>query len=512
MRAIVVLVSALAITQAGGAYASEISPPDYTAMSDADLSRAVAELGEDFYPKACDRTVPLLEEQYRRLRVPLLEPGLFLARAFCAEAQGRFRDASDHLAQFSERRGPLAVPLYRLYIAARAEDAEAALSTWRVLAEKGDAKTIGSLQPDVYFAAARVVRRQLGTGELEEIALAQFTEGRFGLYQVDLQPSLAVAALAAAARKDRLDIVPELLSFIRRPDSYDDLLADRRFESVWPQIEDYVGPNLVKVSEAYRRWALARLEADGDDRDRFSAAAYALHLDGRFEEAIALARSWRERDGAFDEIEEGDGWALNIEAYALDALGREAEADAVFDRLAQVDPDLHPWVVSFVINRASRLVGQKRLAEGLAATTLARSVAEKSGTTFSKMLIARDRTCALYGLGRGNEAAEELDFLLTNRNESVSSAATGLLCAGRRQEAADIVLAGLADDKLRPGVLPGLLPQRFELFYTRTELPLVVDLLESDPRLKSEYQRWARPIPEEFVPRATLLREAIAAP
>lgn len=508
MRTIAILAATILAAGAVQARGQDDQAPDYSAMSDAELRQASGSLAEGFYDRACDRSVPLLEEQFRRFGLAELESGLFLARSFCADREGRFADAAKWLGSFEERVGRLSMVSYRLYLAERLDDPQMALATLRQLAEDGSGEEVRSLSGDVYFGAARVIRRQLGASELEELALGLFSNGRYALYDVDIQPSLASAALVAAARDARREMVPELLSLIRSPIAYPDLLADRRFENVWPEIEEFAGPNLTRVSESHREWALARLDIASDDRDRFSQAAHALHFDGQFEEAVALARGWREREGAFDAIEEGDAWALNIEAYALDSLGREAEADGVFDRLAELDPDGRPWVVNFVINRASRLVGQKRFEEGLAATSLARTVAEKYGTPYAKMLIARDRTCALHGLGRGDEAAEELDFLRANRKEAVFAAVQGLLCAGHREEAVGMVFEGLADEKLRAGVLSKALPDEFELFYTRSELPSMSELVASEPRLQAEYLRWARPIPREFVPRASLLREA----
>src|SRR5690606_19428635 len=125
-------------------------------------------------------------------------------------------------------------------------------------------------------------------------------------------------------------------------------------------------------------------------------------------------------------------WALNIEAYALDALGRREEADAVFDQLATLPADEHYWVVNFVINRASRLVGQGRWEEGLAATELSRSVAAEYGSTYARMLVARDRACALQRLGRAEESVREAEYLVEQFAESPPVAATGLLCVGKR--------------------------------------------------------------------------------
>ena len=152
---------------------------------------------------------------------------------------------------------------------------------------------------------------------------------------------------------------------------------------------------------------------------------------------------WRDRKAKGAQIEEGDAWALNIEAYAYDSLGQPKKADAVFDELAKLDPDENPWVVNFVINRASRLVGQGRWKEGVKATLLARAVAEKYGSTYAKLILARQMACALPELGRADETASELAFLRDNAKDGIALSVAGLMCAGQNDEAAAMLLAAL---------------------------------------------------------------------
>jgi tetratricopeptide (TPR) repeat protein len=222
-----------------------------------------------------------------------------------------------------------------------------------------------------------------------------------------------------------------------------------------------------------------------------------------------LARRWRERTDRGAAFEEGDGWALNIEAYAYDALGQPAKADAVFEELAKLDPETHPWVVNFVINRSSRLVGQGRWKEGLAASVLAREVAEKYGSPYAKMIIARDRACALERLGRVEEAASELAFLRANWKEAVTFAVRGLMCHGQRDEAAGLLLAALRDETERGGALAAFQTDELDLFYTASILPDARDLLTDYPELAAELDKHMRAMPEAFIPQAALRRVAL---
>jgi tetratricopeptide (TPR) repeat protein len=227
---------------------------------------------------------------------------------------------------------------------------------------------------------------------------------------------------------------------------------------------------------------------------------------------IELARRWQARAERGVTIEEGDAWALNIQAYAHDSLGQTGSADAVFEQLAAVDADQHYWVVNFVINRASRLVGQGRWSEGLTATELARTVAETQGTVYAKALIARDRACALQKLGRAEEAAVELAYLRENWREGVGSAVEGLLCHGQRDEAVGLLLQALRDDQLRSLALSAFIQPELDLFYSASILPTARSLLEDRPELATELARHVRPIPQAYIPQASLRRIRVPLP
>lgn len=505
MRSIAILAAALAAASLE-APANAENPPDYAAMSAAEFGAVVQQNESRLFAESCDVGVPIVVELYRRTPSDRLAGTVLLLRSYCADERGEHRLAAD-LMQERERRFRLTAPEdYWLYLVQRAEDSDMAITLLDRLLESGEPATIAGISADRLYAVIRLLVRAGRETELSDLALRYFETRKFRHFDVDIQAALAIRALRAAARQDDHPLVPELLGMIRSPSTYIDMLAQRDYEPVWPAIEERAGANLANVAEDYAEWALARLRNAPDDRDRFSTAAYALHYAGRFEEAIELARRWREREGAFDTIEEGDAWAINIEAYALDSLGRPAEADARFDQLAALPADDYPWVVNFVINRASRLVGQKRYAEALEAATRARAVAEDHGTTYAKTIVAHDFVCALEGLGRQEETAPEMAFLLENRRESIAIVAEALMCLGRNDEAAEVVLEALADETMRPFAIDALQRPQFDLFYTASALPQSSDLLDRHEAVRREFERWGREIPVEFIPHAALRR------
>ncbi len=492
-----------------GAYAEETdgngsSSADYSQMSDAELVKLVRDPDRSWLSEPCAIGQPLFETLWSRNsdNSQLRHSALFLG-VLCDDKEQRFEDAAARFAKLEDEFGSDDMIDLGLYLDTRTENADRALTRLA----KFDSETLKSLDATRYWNVARMIVKQGQNGALDEIALDWWHAGYFGSLDLELQADVAIRAMTSAIKKGETKDLSELLSYVRGPSFVLDLLADRRFEPIWPLLEERAGPNLDLVSQSYAEWAIARLENEKTDRDRFSEAAHALHFAGRFSEAIDLARQWYRREERGREIQEGDGWALNIEAFALDALGRYDEADAVFDQLAELDPDEHPWVVNFVINRASRLVGQERWQEGLAATDLARSVAEDYGSTYAKMLIARDRTCALKHLGRIDETGPEVEFLRANSKDSASVSSQGLMCLGLDDEAADVLIAAVKDDAKRSALIADFQNEEFELFYTPSKLRRPRDLLETYPELRAEVEKYIRRLPSELTPIASLKRK-----
>lgn len=477
------------------------APYDAASKSNAELIAKADDDSDRWVERPCDLGVPLFTELARRVPEDAYPArGLLLAGALCDDKNEDYAAGYAKVKELETSWPGYDFSYLGFYFAFRTESAADYIARLRALSDA----QLGKLTSDRFWPARRMINQQGLEGDFRKLMLEWVDHKRIVHLPFDLQSGVTAAAMRAAVAEGRNEMVPGLLVEIRSPISYIDFLADRELESIWPLLEERVGPNFDRIADEYAFWATGRLENHPRDRDRFSEAAHSLHFAGRFEEAIALARQWRERDGAMSVIEEGDAWALNIEAYAHDALGERAEADAVFDQLAALEPEKHPWVVNFVINRASRLVGQERWKEGLEASGLAREVAEKWGSTFAKMIIARGHACALNALGRTAEIEAELQFLRDNRETSYEIASQGLLCVGRREEAAAILLEGIGDERFRGNALEALRSDDFELFYTASKLPEPTELLGESPELKAAFDRYARAIPEKFIPTATL--------
>lgn len=137
---------------------------------------------------------------------------------------------------------------------------------------------------------------------------------------------------------------------------------------------------------------------------------------------------------------------------------------------------------------------------------LAAEVAKDHGSTYAKMLIARNRVCALQNLGRTGEIGVHLEYMKENSTEAPTVFAQALLCAGRGAEAAAAVVEALRDEATRASMIEGLQPKAMDLVYTRSILPDPHDLVAADPAVREVFSTYARMVPEQFHPAASLKR------
>ncbi len=482
------------------------SIPDFDDMEYGELIREFQKERGRWARESCEFGVPILTAMSRKN--PDNDPVenlRLLAQVLCANERNDYAEAAQVLKTLETNFPDQHYNDLGFLLAVRTESAEDALARLRSL----DFDQAKDLSEDTLWSVSRMLTRAGRNTELNDVALDWSQNGIFGALSRDQQSGMAFRALDAAVRQERIEAVDGLLTYVTNPQSYVTLLTDRKYETIWPKIEARAGPNMSLVGQEDVMLKLARLENNELDRDRFSAAARALHFNGQFEDAIELADQWRSREEGGSAIEEGDAWALNIQAYAYDSLGQTEKADAIFDRLAEVDASKHSWAVNFVINRAARLVGQGRWTEGLEAAELARSV---PGSTYAELIVARDFTCALKKLGRIEESEKELPFLRENAEDGLAMSVQGLMCHDLNSEAAQILSDALANPITRDRAIAAFEVDELDLFYTQSILPDARDLLADFPDLAQQLATYVRPMPEEYVPTASLKRVTLDLP
>ena len=430
----------------------------------------------------------------------------------CALGIRNWTDAYKHLLLLENVSGeykPRGAWGYRIALVAEMDSD--AIDRLITIANTPEPKQLLRLDVDEIFRLSRMLYRNDKPDEAEKLFTSLYNSRHFLKLEPNVQSSSASAALKHELRDGQVADISKMLEYITGPHKYGEMLADRQYENAWPAIEERAGVNMGNILTEYITIQKLKYESDKTDKEAKQRLAHALHYSGKFEEVIKLTQSIdRSAKGSLS-WEEDDGWALNLRAYSLDALGKLEEASRLFDQFAAIpyDPSKNGWLVSFVINRASRLVGQKHFVDGLAAANHAEKIVKKSGSPFAKMLVWHAKACALHNLGRADEAAVNLRKIEEHHEDSLQIAAETYLCFGNRDRAAELVVTALLDETKRNELIEALQKPDFELFYTGSALPNIHDELRNHPKVERAFNKIARDIPDSFIPLGGVRRNAL---
>lgn len=388
-----------------------------------------------------------------------------------------------------------------------------ALDRLEIMTKLDDPGQLTGLSDKFIFALGRALAKEDKADSVLRQNRMLYQSPHFEMLSAEIRSASALRMLEEQLKKEDVGDVGDMLAHITSPYGYTTMLPDRLYEPIWPQIERHAGPNLAIILGRYLQEKKSIFDLDPDDADKKQDYGHALLFAAHFEELIALAGTIDHGDSAVQNWGEQDGWLLNLEAYAHDALGNTDAADRIFDQFLDIEhrPGENGWVVNFVINRASRLVGQKRWEEGLAAAQVAGEVSNASGSAFANMLVRQSKLCALHGLGRSAEAQVILSEIEENQDDALVVAAEALLCAGERERAATLVIKGLQDEDKRGGMLEALQKPEFELFYSESSLPGIHGELRHHPEVAKLFDELARDVPDAYIPLVGARRLELAA-
>lgn len=290
----------------------------------------------------------------------------------------------------------------------------------------------------------------------------------------------------------------DLIRYIDEPQLIENFLIQRRYEKLWPTVEEQAGPQLAKVRASSVRSAERAVAENPDDGEKFHLLVNALRHAGRLEEAIALQSTLPATREDMSKANEQVGWAVNEIALALHEANRGDEADQLFARLNEAAIEDDFWLVSMKINRLELLVTDGKFDRAL---PLIEPTAKAKGSAYAEQLVRRLRYCTLSGLGRKAEAAQLLPDLLAHAKDAPSATVDGLICAGELDHAEKLALESLKDEKFQTDFVRSLQAR-----------PLTSDdpsvwqrgwqALRSRPAVAAEFARLGRDIPEQYLPPA----------
>jgi tetratricopeptide (TPR) repeat protein len=288
----------------------------------------------------------------------------------------------------------------------------------------------------------------------------------------------------------------DLVRYIDEPQLVENLLIQKRYAPLWPEIEAQAGPHLQKARASAVSSAERYYQESPEDHERLQLLINALRHAGRLDEALALREKLPADSAGMASADEQMGWAVNNVSLALHEAGRAEEADQLFALLNNAPMADENWRVSMKINRLELLVADGKFTQAL---PLIDPTAKVEGSPYAYQLVRRLRYCTFHGLGRRQEAARLLPELMEHAKDAISPTIDALLCAGQIDEAEKLALASLADEEFQEDFVRQLQKQSLT-----SDDPSVWTKgwreLRQRPAIAAKFNELGRDLPSAFLP------------
>lgn len=262
----------------------------------------------------------------------------------------------------------------------------------------------------------------------------------------DLQTADYLRMILVENRVDQGDQADaaNLAAMLVTPASTLNLILLRRYDALLPRDIDRLA-RLRTVIDAFDRQTL-ELMGESPSLLRTLQRAQFLRSVGRERDALALLEPHTHDIRATVAADEYGMLVVNEAAFALLSLGREDEAIAVMERVAELSVADNPYLMGLFINRSVILLEADRPAEALALTTRLDREFSQFTNDYGKMWIAASTVCALAALGRSAEALPTVERLRTGFDNNPSALTIALLCLNDLDAVEAVVIRQLEGD------------------------------------------------------------------
>ena len=259
--------------------------------------------------------------------------------------------------------------------------------------------------------------------------------------------------LEEGKRAEAVALIPKISNPV---DSYI-MLSQKRYESVWPEIEAWAGPKQNKQWQLYLTNMRDRWRSSDNMND---AVTYARALDAADADEKVVAEFLPVLNRNLDQRLDSDALFLVPQvATSLARLGRGDEALALFDRIQKIWPlDWGANALNISLNRA-RLLGRiGRYEDSLAAFKESYKAAERYGSEVNDGALSASRlsdACSLYKLGRKDEA---ISMAIQVNNMPAAELAELFSCMEQPERIRELYLRDLRVEQRRANIISILQP------------------------------------------------------
>lgn len=174
---------------------------------------------------------------------------------------------------------------------------------------------------------------------------------------------------------------------------------------------------------------------------------------GRDAEAYALLQPFTRDLRATIAADDKGIWLVSEAAYALSALGRDAEALRLMDRIAALPADGNGGLLIALMSRLDIYFSAGRYEDALAWGQRLDREYSQYASDYGKRWIVAGIVCALTGLNRSAEATPQLERLRTGSEANMAALTLAYLCLNDSDAAAAALVHRLQSDDPKSAIL-----------------------------------------------------------
>lgn len=299
------------------------------------------------------------------------------------------------------------------------------------------------------------------------------------------------------SKRGEVDEASQYLRYVKSPKVLAGLLADRDTEAIWAAVEQDAGPDLSHAIDGYLAYAKEAADAAPGDFKKLQRHLDALRLAGRIREAVEfgepIVQDWQQ----IEAVGEDAYWFVNDYVYVLSDAGKPDQAQALMARLVGLGISENGQLISMAINRAGLLMHWGKFDASLKAIEDIENLDGKYASDYGMMWIYDIKACSLYQLGRKDEAEVVMkDSIGPLADKNPSAHTEALLCFGEMDEAANLIVNRLHDDKEKKDAILTFvqvkIPKSTPPFLS--ELLHRADEVRARPEVRKEFDKVGRAI------------------
>jgi hypothetical protein len=497
----------LALLASAGGIASNAmaQKPELSTLSISKLNAQIVDARKQIKgdPRAFCVVEPLLRELDRREPNTLTRAEAEYDAAICSIAGNDIlamwrhtRAAEDLLPLQGGGNLRIAVEALALDIAAGTHDADRYTAHVIHVAKMDDPGAFAIVDGEKIFANLSQMPQAFG----DSAYLAFAETSNFSQLPRYFRQAIGEFAVLPALRAGKRDVALRMIDQVSDVDHVYPLLLDRRYATLWPEIDRRVGLHQGLVAGDFVTFSKEEWAAEPNNRWAFGDLVRSLVVAGRNREAIVAYQLMPKDPDSIAHYQAGDAWAINAAVVALDREGRRDEADQAFDSLTQVSVETNPWMLSLLNNRTGRLIDQGRWANAMVAARDSLTAAERYGSIHYQASAAANIICVAAHVPSDPAVERANAILVLNGDKEPVASAFAALCRGDKTKAKAMILAGLRNEDSRWLMVLNAQAARaspLPIAYKSTAVDLG-EFVRSDTELTAEFNRYGRFLPDDL--------------